>query len=78
TKPEKKVYVRHSEYPGGIRLTAAEKMLAEKPETLVWLAVKGMLPKSRLGRKLRTKLKVYSGAEHPHTAQKPQPLAIRA
>ncbi len=53
-------------------------MLAEKPETLVWLAVKGMLPKSRLGRKLRTKLKVYSGAEHPHTAQKPQPLTIRA
>jgi large subunit ribosomal protein L13 len=78
TKPEKKVYVRHSEYPGGIRLTVAEKMLAEKPETLVTLAVKGMLPKSRLGRKLRTKLKVYPGGEHPHTAQKPQPLTIRA
>ena len=77
-KPEKKLYVRHSEYPGGIQLTAAQKMLEEKPEALVHLAVKGMLPKSRLGRKLRTKLKVYAGGEHPHTAQKPQPLAIRA
>jgi len=78
TKPEKKMYYRHSEYPGGIRVTAAEKMLAEKPEHLVWLAVKGMLPKSRLGRKLRTKLKVYAGGEHPHAAQKPQTLTIRA
>ncbi len=78
TKPEKKLYYRHSEYPGGIRVTAAEKMLAEKPEHLVRLAVKGMLPKSRLGRKLRTKLKVYAGEQHPHAAQKPQPLTIRA
>ena len=78
TKPEKKVYYRHSEYPGGIRVTAAEKMLAEKPEALIRLAVKGMLPKSRLGRRLRSKLKVYAGGEHPHAAQKPQPLTIRA
>ena len=78
TKPEKKVYYRHSEYPGGIRMTAAEKMLAEKPETLVRLAVKGMLPKNRLGRRLHTKLKVYPGDEHPHAAQRPQPLTIRA
>ena len=78
TKPEKKVYYRHSEYPGGIRMTAAEKMLAEKPETLVRLAVKGMLPKNRLGRRLHTKLKVYPGDEHPHAAQRPQPLMIRA
>ena len=78
TKPEKKVYYRHSEYPGGIRMTAAEKMLAEKPETLVRLAVKGMLPKNSLGRRLHTKLKVYPGDEHPHAAQRPQPLMIRA
>ena len=78
TKAEKKLYYRHSEYPGGLRETAAGKMLAEKPENLVRLAVKGMLPKSRLGRKLRTKLKVYAGGEHPHAAQKPQPLTIRA
>lgn len=76
-KPEEKVYYRHSEYPGGIRVTTAEKMLADKPETLVRLAVKGMLPKNRLGRKLFNKLKVYAGSEHPHGAQKPQPLAIR-
>ena len=78
TKPEKKVYYRHSEYPGGIRTTTAEKMLAEKPEALVRLAVKGMLPKSRLGRRLYNKLKVYAGEDHPHAAQKPQPLTIRA
>jgi len=77
-KLEKKVYYRHSEYPGGIRATAAEKMLAEKPETLVRLAVKGMLPKNRLGRRLYNKLKVYAGTEHPHAAQRPQPLTIRA
>lgn len=73
-----KVYYRHSEYPGGLRTTTAEKMLAEKPEAVVRLAVKGMLPKNRLGRRIYTKLKVYAGTEHPHTAQKPQPLIIRA
>ena len=78
TKAEKKLYYRHSEYPGGLRTTVAQKLLAEKPEDLVRLAVKGMLPKSRLGRKLRTKLKVYAGGEHPHAAQKPQPLTLRA
>jgi large subunit ribosomal protein L13 len=78
TKLAKKLYYRHSEYPGGMRVTAAEKLLAEKPENLIRLAVKGMLPKSRLGRKLRGKLKVYAGAEHPHEAQKPQPMTVRA
>ncbi len=73
-----KVYYRHSEYPGGIRSQTAAKLLEKKPEDLVHLAVKGMLPKSRLGRKLATKLKVYAGAEHPHEAQKPQPLSIEA
>ncbi len=77
-KLDKKVYYRHTEYPGGIRERTAAKMLAEKPEELVRLAVKGMLPKNRLSRKLVTKLKVYPNAEHPHDAQKPQPLVIEA
>jgi len=75
-KLERKIYYRHTEYPGGIRERTAAKMLAEKPEDLIRLAVKGMLPKNRLSRKLVTKLKVYAGPEHPHEAQKPQPLAI--
>lgn len=77
-KLDKKIYYRHTEYPGGIRERTAAKMLAEKPEELVRLAVKGMLPKNRLSRKLFTKLKVYPDAQHPHVAQKPQPLAIEA
>ncbi len=77
-KLQKKVYYRHTEYPGGIRERTAEKMLEEKPEDLILLAVKGMLPKNRLSRRLVTKLKVYAGPEHPHEAQKPQPLAIEA
>ena len=77
-KLDQKIYYRHSEYPGGIRQRTAAQMLEEKPEELVKLAVKGMLPKNRLSRKLVTKLKVYAGAEHPHDAQKPQPLAIGA
>ncbi|HJX09058.1 MAG TPA: 50S ribosomal protein L13 [Candidatus Binatia bacterium] len=77
-KLDKKVYYRHTEYPGGIRERTAAKMLAEKPEELVRLAVKGMLPKNRLSRKLVTKLKVYPDAQHPHDAQKPQPLVIEA
>jgi large subunit ribosomal protein L13 len=75
-KLQKKIYYRHTEYPGGIRERTAEKMLAEKPEALVLLAVKGMLPKNRLSRRLVTKLKIYAGPEHPHEAQKPQLLAI--
>ena len=75
-KFDDKVYYRHSEYPGGIRSQTAANLLEKNPEDLVHLAVKGMLPKSRLGRKLATKLKVYAGAEHPHEAQKPQPLSI--
>ncbi|MDP2602671.1 MAG: 50S ribosomal protein L13 [Deltaproteobacteria bacterium] len=77
-KLDKKVYYRHTEYPGGIRERTAAKMLAQSPEELVRLAVKGMLPKNRLSRKLVTKLKVYPDAQHPHDAQKPQPLAIDA
>lgn len=77
-KLAQKIYYRHTEYPGGIRERNAAKMLAEKPEEVVKLAVKGMLPKNRLSRKLVTKLKVYGGPDHPHDAQKPQPLAIVA
>ena len=76
TKLEQKVYFRHTEYPGGIRERTAAQMLEKKPEDLIRLAVKGMLPKNRLSRKLVTKLKVYAGPEHPHDAQKPQPLAL--
>ena len=77
-KPEDKLYYRHSEYPGGLRVTPAQRLLAEKPETLVRLAVKGMLPKNRLSRRLVTKLKIYAGEDHPHAAQKPEPLALGA
>jgi large subunit ribosomal protein L13 len=75
-KLQDKVYYRHTEYPGGIRERSAAELLQIKPEELVRLAVRGMLPKNRLSRKLVTKLKVYAGPEHPHTAQKPQPLTI--
>ncbi|MFQ5540110.1 MAG: uL13 family ribosomal protein, partial [Candidatus Binatia bacterium] len=61
---------------GGLRVTTAEKKLGTRPDAVVRLAVKGMLPKSRLGRGLLRKLKVYSGPEHPHQAQKPQSLVI--
>ena len=76
-KLEKKIYYRHTDYPGGIREKSAAEMLANKPEDMIRLAVKGMLPKNRLSRRLVTKLKVYGGPEHPHEAQKPQPLAIK-
>jgi large subunit ribosomal protein L13 len=77
-KLQKKIYYRHTDYPGGIRERTAEKMLEEKPEDVVRLAVKGMLPKNRLSRRLVTKLKVYAGPDHPHEAQKPQVLIIEA
>jgi large subunit ribosomal protein L13 len=76
-KLEKKIYYRHTDYPGGIREKSAAEMLADKPEDMIRLAVKGMLPKNRLSRRLVTKLKVYGGPEHPHDAQKPQPLVIK-
>lgn len=71
-----KKYYRHSGYPGGIRETNAARLLERKPEELIVRAVTGMLPRNRLGRKLVAKLKVYAGAEHPHAAQKPAPLAV--
>ena len=74
-KLEQKKYVRHSGEPGGFREEPYGKLLARKPELPITKAVKGMLPKNILGRELLTKLKVYAGPDHPHAAQKPQPLA---
>ncbi len=71
-----KIYYSYSGYPGGLRETAAGKMLAEKPENLIRIAVAGMLPKNNLGRKMLKKLKIYNGSAHPHEAQCPQTLAI--
>jgi large subunit ribosomal protein L13 len=71
-----KTYFRHSGYPGGTTFTTAGKMLAERPERVVELAVKGMLPKNRLGRQMFRKLKVYRGPSHPHEAQKPEALEL--
>ncbi len=71
-----KVYHRHTEFPGGIRTTTAGKLREARPERLVEMAVRGMLPKNRLGRRLFTKLKVYSGADHPHSAQRPEPVKV--
>lgn len=75
-KPEKKTYYRHSFYPGGLKSVSAKKMLQEKPERVIELAVRGMLPKNRLGRQMIKKLKVYGGPTHPHKAQKPEPLEL--
>ena len=77
-KWDQKNYYRHSGYPGGITATAAKKLKESKPEDLIRAAVRGMLPKNRLGRQMLKKLKVYAGPEHPHSAQQPQPLAIPA
>jgi len=75
-KASAKKYYRHSGYPGGIKATSFEKLRESRPERIIELAVKGMLPRNPLGRAMRRKLKVYPGAEHPHGAQQPQPLAI--
>ncbi|MBR0131739.1 MAG: 50S ribosomal protein L13 [Ruminococcus sp.] len=71
-----KIYYSHSDYPGGMKETNLAEMLAKKPEKVIELAVKGMLPTGPLGRQMLTKLHVYAGAEHPHTAQKPEALEI--
>ena len=75
-KLEKKTYYRHSGYVGGLKETTAKEMLEKKPENLIKFAVKGMLPKTSLGRRQLTKLKVYTGPDHPHQAQKPEKLEI--
>ena len=71
-----KIYYSYSGYPGGLRETAAGKMLAEKPEKLIRIAVAGMMPKNNLGRKMLKKLKIYSGNAQPHDAQCPKTLAV--
>ncbi|GAA3935464.1 50S ribosomal protein L13 [Pseudoclavibacter caeni] len=75
-KAQKKIAWRHSNYPGGIRGVQYTDLLAENPERAIEKAVRGMLPKNRLGRQQFTKLKVYRGAEHPHAAQKPVPYTF--
>jgi large subunit ribosomal protein L13 len=72
-----KRYYRHSGYPGGLRSRTLEQMLDRRPEEVLRLAVKGMLPRNRLARKQLTKLKIYAGPEHPHAAQQPQPMEIQ-
>ena len=75
-KLEKKIYYRHSGYPGGLKQTTAGDMLEKRPERLIRMAVKGMLPKNSLGRRQLTKLKVYAGPNHHHQAQQPEKLEI--
>ncbi len=71
-----KKYYRHSGYPGGLKTRTLGEMLDWRPEEVLRLAVKGMLPRNRLSRKQLTKLKVYAGPEHPHIAQQPQPMEV--
>jgi large subunit ribosomal protein L13 len=75
-KRTEKLYHRHSGYPGGLKTRTLQEMLDRRPEEVIRLAVKGMLPRNRLARKQLTKLKVYAGPEHPHVAQKPEPMEI--
>ena len=75
-KESDKIYVRHTGYPGGLRETTLGEMRAKKPEEIIRHAVKGMMPKGRLGRQMYKKLKVYAGPEHPHAAQKPEEWTI--
>jgi large subunit ribosomal protein L13 len=76
-KLSEKRYYRHSGYPGGLRSRSLQEMLDRQPEEVIRKAVKGMLPRNRLGRKQLTKLKVYAGPEHPHAAQQPEPMEIK-
>ncbi|MDP9400779.1 MAG: 50S ribosomal protein L13 [Actinomycetota bacterium] len=76
SKRTEKLYHRHSGYPGGLKTRTLTEMLERRPEEVIRLAVKGMLPRNRLGRKQLTKLKVYAGADHPHVAQKPRAMEI--
>ena len=77
-KRAEKRYYRHSGYPGGLKSRTLEEMLERRPEEVIRIAVKGMLPRNRLARKQITKLKVYAGAEHPHAAQSPTPMEIKS
>jgi large subunit ribosomal protein L13 len=76
-RAEQKVYLHHTGYPGGQRSKTFRQMMETTPERVIERAVKKMLPKNRLGRRMGTKLKVYAGGEHPHTAQKPETLELK-
>ena len=76
-KLDQKIYYHHSEYIGGMKETTLREKMAKKPEDVIYLAVKGMLPKGSLGREMITKLHVYAGADHKHQAQKPEVLEIK-
>lgn len=76
-KLDQKIYYRHSDYVGGMKETTLKELLAKKPERVIEFAVKGMLPKGPLGRKMYTKLHVYAGPEHNHAAQKPEVMTIK-
>ena len=75
-KAEQKEMTRYSGYPGGLKRVSYKTLLKKKPEMVVERAIKGMLPHTRLGRKMAKKLKVYAGPEHPHEAQQPEPLKL--
>ncbi|MBZ4688525.1 MAG: large subunit ribosomal protein [Clostridia bacterium] len=77
-KLDNKMYYRHTGYPGGLKSMDYRTLLEKKPEMAIFKAVKGMLPHNKLGRKMIKKLKVYKGSEHPHAAQKPEPLEVNA
>jgi len=77
-KREQKRYYRHSGYPGGLRSRTLAEMLERRPEEVIRKAVKGMLPRNKLGRAQLRKLKVYAGPDHPHEAQKPEPMEVSA
>jgi large subunit ribosomal protein L13 len=76
-KAEQKVYYRHTGYPGGLKETSYEVMQERKPTEILRKAVRGMMPKTRLGRQQLRKLKIYAGPEHPHEAQNPRPYEVR-
>ena len=75
-KMDDKIYYRHTGYPGGIRSASLRQQLARHPTFAITAAVKGMMPKNRLGRRMLSKLKVYAGPDHPHQAQQPKPLTF--
>ena len=75
-KSQEKIYYRYSGYPGGLKAESFEHLRARRPEAVIERAVRGMLPKNKLGRHLIRKLKVYGGPDHPHHAQQPQPLTL--
>ena len=75
-KLEQKMYYRYSGFPGGMKSVSAHDLKAKRPDRMVEIAVKGMLPKNKLGRAMASKLKVYAGATHPHTAQQPEVSVI--